>query len=270
MTNVIPHIVVASVFTLATHGYAVSEERTLPAEEWVRQYEKLGGKASLVVSPQGLRTLVVEKRANQKPLVSLKGLGIAKGVQRVFLQGYEVVDADLQELSSWPDVIEIEVADGKKITDDGIKSLAKLTKLRELFLADTGIAEAGVNAFNGHMSLTHFTIINTNVPCKLRTLDLKEIPKLETLTLACTGIRTINLANLPSLRSLLDLPRELESASFDGLGQLCELDLHGTRVKKLAIGKMPKLETIDLRDSPIEETTLRTLKRDHPNVKVRH
>lgn len=244
-----------------------ADEPAPTAKDWVSQYNKLGGKASLRDTDEA--AIEVQKREGQKPLVSFKGLKPATGIRRVVIQGFEVADDDLEALAGWKDLEQIDVIDGKKVTDKGVKALATLPKLRELVLAGTAVTAAGVNAFSGHTELTHFTVSNTIVENQVKSLDLKEMPKLRSLCLVCKGMTTVRLTKLPKLEWVTDFPLELEHAEVSGAGSLTELEFRDTRLKKLVLSELPKLESLNLRKTQLDAAAVARIQKDFPEVGVR-
>jgi hypothetical protein len=238
------------------------------AAAWVAAYQKAGGKAELATGSDDIPGLAIEKRKGQKPLVTLKGVGPAPGIRSVTLQGYEVSDEDLEALSGWKDLERLEVVDGAKVTDKGAKAIGKLPKLRSVGLHDTTITGAGVTAFGKHDSLAHFALTNTTSEGQVQSLELKELPKLETVTLAGEGITQVVLANLPQLQRVGDFPRSLEVADISGLGRVRELDFRGTRLKSLSLSDVPLLEALDLRQTELPDGAVAALRNTFPGVKI--
>jgi hypothetical protein len=256
----------AVIFLLSSSCSSVADEPAPSAKEWVDRYGKLGGVA--VLTPDEL-SISIRKREGQKPLVGLNALQPPAGVRCVSLQGFEVADGDLEALAGWKALEEIDVIDGKMVTDKGVKALAALPKLRELVLADTAVTGVGLNAFSGHKELVSLTVSNTIVENKVASLDLKEMPKLKGLVLVCPGMTAVRLTKLPKLEWVTDFPLELEQAEVSELGMLTELDFRRTRLKKLAMSDLPKLEALDLRRTPLDADTVAGIQRSFPSVKVR-
>lgn len=215
-------------------------------------------------------TLGIEKLMGQEPLVGLKNLKPASGILRVVLAGYEVDDSDLQALADWKGLEVIDVIDGKKVGDNGVKAIARLPKLREVVLADTAVSGIGVSALSSHVALTRLTLTNTVFPSQVKTLALKNLPKLEVLELACEGgISDVRLAAMPRLRELSAFPSDVKSAEISGLGAITELDFRGSKLEKLSISDMPSLESIDLRDTQVNDETVMELKKKFPKAEIR-
>lgn len=249
---------------------ASAQDKRTGAEVWVTEYQKRGGKAGLSDSAGGEPALWVEKRMGQTPLVSLKGLKPAAGIRVIGLQGYEVNDDDLSALGEWKELEEIQVVDGKAVTDTGAKAIARLPKLRRVELVDTLVTGVGVSAFSRNSTLVSLTLSNTVIKTRVRSLDLKDVPKLETLTLSAEGgITSVRLSKLPRLRELSDFPLDVESAELSGLDELSELDFRGSKLKKLSLSAMPKLKQLDVRDTQLDANTIFELKRQHPTLIIR-
>ncbi len=248
---------------------AQSDDKRTEAEVWVAGYQKLGGKAGLSASAHDEPTLSIEKRMGQKPLVSLKGLKPATGIRAIALQGYEVDDEDLEALAGWKELEVIQVVDGKRVTDTGVRAIARLPRLRRVDLVDTAVTGTGLSAFSGHPTLTNLTLSNTIVKTRVRSLELKDLPALATLTLSAEGITSIRLAKMPRLRELTDFPLAVERAELSDLGELTELDFHGSKLEKLSLSGMPKLESLDVRETQLKDSAVADLKRLYPSVTIR-
>jgi hypothetical protein len=239
------------------------------ATAWVSAHEKAGGKATLSKSGDGETALSIQKRKGQRPLVSLKGLAPAPGIRVVGLQGYEIADEDLEALAGWKDLREILVVDGVKVTDVGVKAIARLPNLRSVELYDTAVTGKGIATFSGHESLAHLTVSNTIGDGGVEALDIRDAPKLETISLAGEGVTSIVLARLPRLREVSDFPRSLEVANLSGLGRVKDLDFSHTRLKSLSLSDVPLLESLDLRQTRLPEGAIEVFGRTYPGVKIR-
>lgn len=150
-----------------------------------------------------------------------------------------------------------------------LRALAALPGLRELVLADTAVTATGVNALSGHKALARLTVSNTVAENQVTSLDLKEMPQLEGLVLVCQGLTTVRLTKLPRLVRVFDFPLELERAEVSELGSLTELDFRGTRLKKLALSGLPKLRSLDLRETPLGADVVARIQMTFPGVRVR-
>jgi hypothetical protein len=239
------------------------------AAAWLAAYEKLGGKGTLTQSDKGGAILSIEKRKGQKPLVSLKGLKAAPGVRHVGLQGFEVDDDDLEALAAWNALERIEVVDGVKVADKGVKAISRLPNLRVVELADTAISDEGIAAFSKHKKLVHFLYSNANEAGRARVFELKDMPKLETITLCGEGIHTVALTRLPQLREVCDFPRSVEVANFDGLGRVRDLDFSNTRLRSLLISDVPLLQSVDVRQTQLAGAAIKVLKANFPEINVK-
>ena len=230
------------------------------------EYQRLGGEAWLL--PYDGQALLIRKAPDQKVQVGLKALKPAVGVRRLLLLGFKVEDADLQAIASWHWLEQVEVIDGKQITDKGVKALIALPNLQELVLADTAVTANGVSAFSGHKKLTLLTITNTVVDNCVKSLDLKELPNLRGVILVCEGLTTVRLTKLPKLEWIGNFPTELEQAELSDLPSLTTLDFSGTRLKKLSLTGVGKLDSLDLRKTRLDVKIIVEIKKSFPGVKI--
>lgn len=260
MTNAVRLGVLLSL--LAVCGRSSADD--LAVEEWIEQYGKLGGKAFLSTDKL---TLCIQKREGQKPLVSLKGLKPAV-IGEVYLQGYQVADEDLEALAGWTKLEQVAVEDGEKITDMGIKSLTALPKLRRLVLSNTAVTGAGLTAFSGHKELVRLDVSNSIGGNKVKNLELKEMPELQSVILTGKGVTLVRLTKMPKLE-FVEFPMELEEADISEAGALTELDFRGTHLKKLTMLGLPKLESLDLKKTQIDADAVAVIQKAFPGVKVK-
>lgn len=266
--NVYNTVVFVASVAVAGTSFAQTSSKDRAAAAWVAAYTKVGGRASLGTGPDGRTELAIQKRKGQRPLVSLKGFGAAPGVRAVILQGYEVSDEDVETVAGWTGVERVEVVDGIKVTDAGAKAVARLPVLRSVVLADTAVTGKGLAAFCKHPTLAHLAHSNTVLPGQVKTLDLRELAKLETITLAGEGISRISLTGLPRLREVADFPHSLEVADLSGLGRVRELDFSHTRLKSLSLTDAPKLQFLNLRHTEVPRDTVDALRKNWPEVRI--
>jgi hypothetical protein len=236
-------------------------------QAWVAEYRRGGGEAG--VRPDDHRAVWVRRGQDEKVPARLTAVPATVGGRRVLLYGFRVEDADLRAVASWPGLEQVDVIDGKGVTDKGVMALAALPGLREVVLADTAVTAAGVNAFSGHKELANLTVSNTIVENRVRSIDLKGMPKLQGLVLVCEGMTAARLTNLPKLEWVTDFPAELEEAEVSDAGRLTELEFRGTRLKKLSLSGLPKLESLDLRRTPLGGDDVASIQKSFPGVKVR-
>lgn len=264
------HVLVSAVLA-AVSGLLIAQDSAKdgPAAGWISAYQKAGGKAEFESGTDDAPGLLIQKRQGQRPLVSLKGFGPAPVIRVVNLQGYEVSDEDLVALAGWKGLEEVHVVDGIKVTDAGVKAIAGLPSLHSVELCDTAVTGAGVAAFSKHQALVHFTLSNTSLEGKVEALELKDLPKLATITLAGEGITRVTFARLPQLRQVSDFPRSIEVVDLSGLGRVKILDLGHTRLKALLISDVPMLESLDVRATQLPEGAVKVLRNRYPTVRIR-
>jgi len=120
-------------------------------------------------------------------------------IEYVFLRRTQAADADLRLLAALPNVINIDLSN-TKITNDGLKHLIGMKKLRVLRLRNTLVTIEGL-------------------------LHLKNLPQLSTLDMTGTKLKESDLARLKgmkSLRWLSPFPNEVVKA------QLIDQELQST------------------------------------------
>ncbi|MFO0881374.1 MAG: hypothetical protein U0840_29085 [Gemmataceae bacterium] len=136
-------------------------------------------------------------------------------------------DARTPQLADYPDAVEVRLAGHEGFTDDGLKVLPKLRKLRELQLTGENISAAGFTHLADHPSLVALWL-------HLMPLGEKEagavarIRGLERLGLKNQKVAAgawVRLADLPRLRALTYSPKKpLTADDVTGLGRLTRLD----------------------------------------------
>lgn len=73
---------------------------------------------------------------------------------------------------------------------------------------------------------------------------------------------------MPKLKELVEFPTTLKSATVSGLGSLIELDFHNTLLDKLKVEIVPRLKTLDVRNTRMGEQDVDRLQLAMPAVKV--
>jgi Leucine Rich Repeat (LRR) protein len=141
-------------------------------------------------------------------------------IRRLYLNDSQVTDAGLKSLVRLKHLEWIDLRDAPGVTDAGLKHLRGLTRLQELLLRRTGVADTGM-------------------------VYLKDLRELRVLDLGMTQVTDVglqNLAELTRLRQLLFWGNKIED---DGLS---------------AIERMTDLEVLDLGFAPVTDAGLEKLK----------
>ncbi len=84
-------------------------------------------------------------------LPCLRQIARCESIQALNLYDSTVTDRCLQELSQMPNLIGLELADNREITDAGLEYLASLTRLRKLGLVGTGVSQEGVERLQARL-----------------------------------------------------------------------------------------------------------------------
>lgn len=245
-------------------------QRALEPSAWVADFRKAGGRATLVETDDGEKLISIERRGGQKPSVGLRDRPVPTGITSVGLQGFGIDDGDLAALAGWKQLRKVKIVDGKGVTDKGVLNVARILKLVEVELIDTSVTGTGLKEFSKHPALVHLVVINTNHASRAESLELSEMNKLETLTLAVEGVSRISLTKLPRLRQVSDFPSSLTRLELSDLGPIEELDLGRTRLTEVSLSGLPKLEGIDLRDTKLSQKQIDRIRTAFPTAKIRN
>ena len=241
--------------------------QSLDAKDWVAAYCKLGGKASLY---NGQADIVgVTKLRGQEPNVKLGEIAPAKGIRKVLLGRHGVLDEDLIALAHWDKLEEVDVFDGERVTDAGLKAVAAIPTLKSLVLMDTAVTGEGLAALSGHKQLAFLKIANPDTTGSVHAVSLTDMPRLGRLMLNCPGLEQLSVTKMPSLHEVERLPASMKSAEFADVGELTELEFRTSTLANLSIKGAPKLKLIDLRNTKVSKETLAEIRGKLPNTVVK-
>ncbi len=146
-------------------------------------------------------------------------------------------DADASTLEFHPNLKRLGVSANPGLTDEGLKSIAKLTSLEHLDLSGTGVSDQGLRVVAG-------------------------LPKLQTLVLDRTTINSDSLIYLQPLQSLRILhlwSTSVDDAGLEAIGEIRSLEsivLNDTQVRGpglAALATLPKLRLLNLGACPLED-----------------
>jgi hypothetical protein len=127
-----------------------------------------------------------------------------------------LVDAELAMFRDLPDVEIAELSNSPSITDEGLAHLAGLSKLKTLYLYNTGISGRGLRHLSGLQSLEALDVSNS--PFTDEGIEpLRQFPRLRWLQLSNTRITDSGLRHLSTLQSLTDLQLMNTDVSDAGL-----------------------------------------------------
>ncbi len=207
----------------------------------------------------------------------------------ITLRGEEITDRDLQPIRHFTLATEVDVA-GTGITDKGLECLGTLADLRNLDVSGTRITDAGLERVAGFPKLVLLDLSNTAVTDVGVSL-LASLPELEVLDLrgvSITDQALVALSRAPKLRCLY-LGRAADDSvsidfSYNPSQQSVEAEITPnhprtdiqapaiTDVGLVAIGRMSKLEALDLEGAGITDEGLKALQAlDHLDyLKLNH
>jgi hypothetical protein len=205
--------------------------------------------------------------------VVVKQRGFYTPIVGVFLPG-PVTDAQLRPLRRLTTVEDLCLF-LSHITNQGLKTVAKLTALRTLYLsACYGIDDEGLR----HLPTTLSTLRLAVTPVTDNGLQhLKRMTRLQSLTLNSTNITDAGLAHVAHLTILQELAlsdtkiTDAGLRTLKGMRKMRRLDLSGTRVTDEGmkfLSAMTDLETLDIRQTQVTDKGVANLKRALPNVTV--
>lgn len=134
------------------------------------------------------------------------------------------VDLFLAQISKLPLVEELNLR-GRRVSDDGVRQLCRLRRLRVLNLSETTINGSGFEGFTALQSLEDLDLHDTNVDDNAMR-HLAGVRSLRVLDLSNTNVTGAALQYLPSLTSLESLRlhgNEVPDASLSWLARLPKL-----------------------------------------------
>jgi hypothetical protein len=148
-----------------------------------------------------------------------------------FDEGSDPTDEDLTVLRDLPDLRELTLMNGRRITDQGLMNISELKQLRVLALNGTGITGSGLRHIRSCRELEGLTLDDTPLTDQ-GLAHLEQLPKLEWLHLSNTKVTDKGLTHLTHLESLEDLQIRNTNVTDEGLEYLAKL----TRLKCVLLG----------------------------------
>lgn len=155
-----------------------------------------------------------------------------------------VGDRTLRGLGRNPALREIDVAQARHITDDGVKALENIRGLEKLDLSGTAVTSDSLETIAGFSALRELSLDHTRVH-----ENISKLGRLQHLRrLVLDGLGTTD-APIPSE----------ELAFLSSLKDVESLSLKGTAVKRLAVNDLPRLSDLDLGDDVLTDLALTDL-----------
>ena len=261
LTSVVA-VTVLSVSTLALTGCGRQTESMLPptatpSEKVARDENSPGGKslAEVVHEKQSISPAMLESWLSNPSLRRLK------------LSGSDIDDAGLAKLADKAKLELLDVTDCEAITSEGIRSIGKMTSLRNLRVSGAAVNDQSVQSLAGldrmaALSLQQTAVTDEGIDVVRPMRGLKE------LNLYGTPVTDASLATIASLPSLQKLRLRgtgvlgQRAESFAQMAQVVDLDLSETKFGSeglASVGKMPKLVRLNLWLTEVDDAGIESL-----------
>ena len=157
--------------------------------------------------------------------------------------GNKATDVDLAVFRNLPDVTTIELNNNPRVTDNGLKHLAGLNKLRVLYLYRANVKGPGIRHLPRNLEilmLTHSPLTDEGLA------SMQNMPRLSALRVGFTDVTDTGLSNLSALSALENL--ELRNTGvtdaglehFRTLKNLRVLSLEHTKVTGAGVARLQK------------------------------
>jgi hypothetical protein len=145
--------------------------------------------------------LVIKEPARFKWLTDLLGRDLFYSVNSFHIKGGSISNNDMIHFKALPHLVMLSFADCKGVTDDGLKHLAQLTKLRQFSLDGSNINGSGFRYLSQLKSLKVLGMMRTDLNDE-GAKNLSLFSNLESLSLTDTQITDEGLKSLESSTSL--------------------------------------------------------------------
>jgi Leucine-rich repeat (LRR) protein len=244
-----------------------AESRTATAEAFAEKYGAMfeGGLHEVQTTPEPSSEPHVALSDDEKLIADAI---VEKRVRDMLeMPEGELTEADLEKVLvlKWD----------SKITDEGLKDVAKLKNLESLILRTTEITDEGLKEVAKLEKLEELSLYTTQIT----DAGLKEVTKLQnlkTLGLGKTKITDEGLKELAKLKNLEELGLSATQITDVGLKEVAklqnleELFLNDTKITDEGlkeVAKLQKLETLWLFDTQVTAEGVAELKKALPNCK---
>ena len=197
-------------------------------------------------------------------------------VIKVDLGGLKVTEAGVKELAKLSSLTELTV--GRGVTDAGLKEIAKLTNLARLDLSGAWITDAGLKELTTLTKLTELDLSYTSVT-DTGMKDLAKLTNLTKLNLSDTKLTDAGLKDVAKLTNLIELEVRRTGLTDAGLKEIARLsnvtslDLSFTKATVTGLEELAGLKSLAklvLYDMKVEVTGagLKQLRKALPNCEV--
>jgi internalin A len=199
-----------------------------------------------------------------------------KPAVKVILSEEPVKDTDLAAIASLEHLQTLHL-DRTHVTDAGLKHLAGLKQLRDLYLYRLpGVTDAGMKDV---VSLTQLRVLRLGVTSVTDAglKDIGSLTQLQSLGLGTTKVTDVGLKELASLKQLVWLRLDKTAVTDEGLKDLAAitslqtLDLSGTRVTDAGLkdlATLKQLQELNLTGTKATETGVNALQAALPNCNI--
>ena len=200
--------------------------------------------------------------------LGLEHLRRAESLRSLDLSGTQVSDAGMKHLADLPNLEHLSLSvydEGANITDEGLRTVGQLKRLKTLSLSGTKITDDGLHYLSGLTSLEDLNIDKTKVT-QAGLVHLKPLTALRDLRFYQT-INDEGAANLAQLKSLRKLTSNLD-VTDKGLAELVKLP----HLESLSVGgdgvtdaglehiaRMTSLKHLEFQNCPITDKGLEKL-----------
>lgn len=188
-------------------------------------------------------------------------------LRRLKLAGSDIDDVGLAKLADKAKLELLDVTGCEAITPEGIRSIGKMTSLRNLRVSGAAVNDQSVQSLAGldrmaALSLQQTAVTDEGIDVVRPMRGLKE------LNLYGTPVTDASLATIASLPSLQKLRlrgtgvRGERAESFAQMAQVIDLDLSETKFGSeglASVGKMPKLVRLNLWLTEVDDTGIESL-----------
>ncbi len=196
-------------------------------------------------------------------------------IRSITCKDLEIDDKSVSDICTMTDMVNLNLQ-GTDLTDEGIKALSPLTKLRRLNICDTLVTQKGLAVlknmpFLDNLNLSRLTLGDGVVE------QLKPLSNLQQLDLCGTQLKEKSLLQLPRFDKLLTLNIGRNNVSDKCLVSLLKyknlhaLDVMDTWITGEGLKKLkglPKLRIIVIRDASLKNGEKEQLRKLFPLVKI--
>jgi hypothetical protein len=162
------------------HSKGDNQNARLDEHPAITKFRKGGGVVEWVNKAD--KHLMIRRFNVKECRVSLSKLEVVPQVKTLTLHGYDFDDEDLRLVSKWTHLEALHLIYNHGVTDNGMKQVESMSKLKRLILWDTQVSSAGMKALSRLTDLEHLEIQNSPVG-DIGLDSLKNLKKLRVLYL---------------------------------------------------------------------------------------